>query len=212
MIRFLEEIRTSENTIKTSQKIMNTLGIFILGIVLGIFSKYLDNLSLYDNIWWHRILEIIDLRNVLSLFGVWILIAVCISVFSKTPVRAGINVFLFFLGMNVSYHIYTIVFAGFNPANYMMIWYGVTFISPFMAFICWYAKGNGIISLMIDIDIIAVMILCSFSIGIWYFYFTNIINSIFFIITLIVLYENPKKTLLSLIGGIILAYLIRFFV
>ncbi len=81
MIRFLEEIRTSENNLKTSQKIMNTLGIFILGIVLGIFSKYLDNLSLYDNIWWHRILEIIDLRNVLSLFGVWILIAVCISVY-----------------------------------------------------------------------------------------------------------------------------------
>ena len=120
MIRFLEEIRTSENNLKTSQKIMNTLGIFILGIVLGIFSKYLDNLSLYDNIWWHRILEIIDLRNVLSLFGVWILIAVCISVFSKTPVRAGINVFLFFYLLSASLMLKSIpvtVFAAFSIAS-----------------------------------------------------------------------------------------------
>lgn len=212
MIRFLEQIRTPKNDLSTSKKIINTIIIFVLGIGLGVFSKWLDNTAIDDSIWWQHLLGILDLGNVFSLFGVWILIAVCISVFSRTPWRAVINVFLFFLGMNISYHLYTIVFAGFNPMNYMMIWYTITLISPFMAFVCWYAKGNGIISLTINIFIIAVMTLCSFGIGMWYFDFTSIINTVIFIITLIVLYDTPNKSTYSLIGGISLAYLIRLFI
>lgn len=212
MISFLEKVRTSKNNLTTFNKITNSIMIFLLGIGLGIFSKWLDNLALDDGIWWQHILDMLNLGNVFSLFGVWILIAVCISVFSSSPLRASINVFIFFLGMCVSYHLYTIIFAGFNPRNYMLIWYGITLISPFMAFVCWYAKGNGIISFVIKIFIITVMILCSFSIGMWYFDFISIIDTIFFITTLVVLYDTPKKSIYCLIGSIVLAYLIRFFI
>ena len=153
----------------------------------------------------------LNLGNIFSLLGVWVLIAVCISVYSNSPLRAGINVFIFFLGMCVSYHIYTIVFAGFNPMDYMLIWYGITLISPFMAFVCWYAKGKGIIAFIIKVCIITVMILCCFAIGMWYFDFTSIINTIFFVTTLVVLYDTPKKLIYSLICSIVTAYLIRFF-
>ena len=154
----------------------------------------------------------LNLGNIFSLLGVWVLIAVCISVYSNSPLRAGINVFIFFLGMCVSYHIYTIVFAGFNPMDYMIIWYGITLISPFIAFVCWYAKGNGIITFIIKICIITVMILCSFSIGMWYFDFISLIDTIFFITILVVLYDTPKNLLYSLICSVLVAYLIRFFI
>ena len=212
MISFLEKVRTPNYNLTTFNKIRNSMMIFLFGIALGVFSKWLDNMSLNDSIWWQHILGIIDLGNVLSSLGVWILIAVCISIYSNSPLRASINVFIFFLGMCVSYHIYTIVFAGFNPMNYMLIWYGITLISPFMAFVCWYAKGNGIIAFIIKVSIITVMILCSFAIGMWYFDFTSIINTILFITTLVVLYDTPKELMYSLICSIVMAYLIRFFI
>ena len=212
MISFLEKVRTSNANLITFNKIRNSIMIFLFGISLGVFSKWLDNLSLNDSIWWQHILSILNLNNVFSSLGVWILIAVCISIYSNSPLRASINVFIFFLGMCVSYHIYTIAFAGFNPMNYMLIWYGITLISPFMAFVCWYAKGNGIIGFIIKVSIITVMILCCFAIGMWYFDFTSIINTILFITTLVVLYDTPNKSIYSLICSIVMAYLIILFI
>lgn len=212
MISFLEKVRTPKNNLTTFSKITNSIMIFLLGIGFGIFSKWLDNLALDDTVWWQYILDVLDLGNVFSLLGVWILIAVCISIFSSSPLRASINVFIFFLGMCVSYHVYTIAFAGFNPMNYMLIWYGITLISPFMAFICWHANCNGVTGFIIRMFIITIMILCSFSIGMWYFDFISIIDTIFFINTLAILYDTPKKSIYCLICSIALAYLIRFFI
>lgn len=91
----------------------------------------------------------------------------------------------------------------------MMIWYNITLISPILAYICWYAKGKGKISLLISTMIILVMLFSSFSIGIWYFDINGVIDLLFFIGTLLVLYNNPKKTIYSLIIALILAFIIR---
>ena len=206
MKEFLNKIRTPDKNTKIKSKIINTLLIFLLGIILGIFSKWLDNLGINDEIWWQHIIGILDLGNVFSLFGIWIFIATAISVFSKTPLRASLNVFLFFFGMTVSYHLYTIYFGGFNPKSYMMIWYIITLITPLLAFICWYARGNGKISLIICSGILAVMLISSFSIGMWYFDFKSVIDTVLFIGIIVVLYTSPKKSVYSLLGSLILAF------
>lgn len=211
---FFNKIRTPDKTLKTSKKIINTILITLLGIVLGIFSKWLDNLSINDAIWWQHILGIVDLRNVFSYFGIWIFLAITISVFSKTPLRASLNVFLFFVGMTVSYHLYTIMFSGFNPKSYMMIWYGITTITPILAFICWYAKGDNKISIMISSVILAVMLIESFSVGLWYFYFKSVIDTLLFLGTMIVLYIKPKNSIYSLLFAIVLTliYSLRLYI
>ena len=92
MEKDFKKIRIMNKSIKMQNKIINTFLIFLFGVILGIFSKWLDNLSIDDSVWWQHILGILDLRNVFSLFGIWMFIAITISVFSKTPRRASINV------------------------------------------------------------------------------------------------------------------------
>lgn len=201
-----------DKDVKTKTKIINTVLIFILGISLGVFSKWLDNLSINDAIWWQHLLGMVDLRNVFSEFGVWIFLAVVIAVFSKTPVRASINVFLFFVGMTVSYHLYTIYFSGFNPQSYMMIWYGITAITPILAFVCWYARGNTIIATVISGGILAIMIMVSFSLGILYFSFRRTIDILLFLGTVIALHTTTKKTICSLETAIVLTIVLLFLI
>ena len=207
MINFLNNIRVPDKNIKVKDKIINTSLIFLLGILLGAFSKWLDNMVIDDTIWYQKILGILDLGNVLSELEIWLFIAITISVFSKTPLRAGLNVFLFFIGMTVSYHLYSIYFSGFNPMEYMMKWYSISLISPILAFVGWYSKGENFISIIISSLIICIMMNLCFSIGIWYFDFKSLIDFMAFVGTIAVLYVKPKNTLYSLIIAFPLAFI-----
>ena len=197
------------NREKLSAQITYSVLILLLGIALGIFSKWLDNTGINDAIWWQHILGIIDLGNVFSEFAIWLFIALAISVYCSSPFRAGLNVFLFFVGMCASYHLYTIMFAGFNPVSYMMIWYGITLLSPVLACVCWFGKGKTTTSLIINMLILAVMMSACFSIGFWYFGIPRIINGIIFIGSVAIMYSEPKQTVISLLGAVVLSYASR---
>lgn len=51
MKEFLNKIRVPDENTTMKSKIVNTILIFLLGIILGLFSKWLDNLSINDEIW-----------------------------------------------------------------------------------------------------------------------------------------------------------------
>ena len=193
---FLNKIRTCE---KDNSKKIYYLIFLLFGIVLGILSKWLDNKSI----------SFLDLNNFFSNMSIWLFIALSISIYSKTPKRASINVLLFFLGMTISYHLYSIIFSGFNPLNYMIGWYILTIISPLLAYICWYAKSNSYYSIIINSLILFVMISSCFSIGMWYISFRGILYTITFLATLIVLYKDIKIESISLLIGLLLSFIIR---
>ena len=180
----------------------------IAGIVLGIIAKWLDNLALDSTIWWHRLFVTLDLGNFFSDFAIWLLIALVIAVFSSSALRAALNVFAFFAGMCAAYHAYTVLFSGFNPSSYMMIWYGITLLSPILAVFCWYAKGTGTVPVIIDIAIIAVFSLSCFAIGLFYISFRGALYSLVFAGAVAVLYRTPKQLLISLPVGFLLSFLI----
>lgn len=50
MKEWLDSIRKPNKDIKISKKIIYSLLILLLGIILGVFSKWLDNLSINDEI------------------------------------------------------------------------------------------------------------------------------------------------------------------
>lgn len=115
-----------------SKKILHSIAVLFFGIVLGTVSKFLDTTPSNELPF---IIERLDVRNFLGRFAIWILIAVCISIYSNSSIRAAVNVFTFFLGMVTSYYLYSKFIAGFFPRSYAMIWFGLTAISPLLAFV-----------------------------------------------------------------------------
>ena len=209
LIDSLNSIRRAETEASIKQKVLYTLAVFVFGILLGMFSKWLDILSLNSSVWWMKIIEQIDLGNFFSGMSVWLFIALTISIYSKSPFRAAVNVFFFFVGMCGSYHLYTIIFSKFNPQSYMMIWYMVTLASPALAFICWFAKSENPVAIMLDSVILFVLCASCFSIGQWYIGLKSTLELLVFIGSCIVIYKKPQVFFPSIIIGFILAFLIQ---
>ena len=184
MVNFLKNIRCAEKKISLKRQIINTAAIALLGIILGAFSKFLDTVPVNHL---PALFQYLDVTNFLGRFAVWIFIAVCISVYSLSSIRAAINVFLFFAGMVLSYYLYSAFIAGFFPKSYAMIWIGLTVASPLLAFICWYAKGQSRISLFLSAGIIAVLFNMSFAYGIGYFNCISLLETLTFLCGCIVM-------------------------
>ncbi len=200
---FLNRIRSVEKSVSFPQKIINTVGILLLGIFLGAFSKFLDTTPANKLPF---LLEYLDVRNFLGRFAIWVLIALCISLYSNSPGRASLNVFVFFAGMVTSYYVYSKYVAGFFPRSYAMIWGGFTLISPVLAFCCWYAKGKGKWALALAAMLLAVLFHMSFSFGMHYFNMRSILELITFLCSVAVLRRNTVKDTLIMLGmGICIA-------
>ncbi len=189
MIEKLNEIRKPKH-LSNANKIVFSLIILLVGIVLGIISKALDETA--SNLL-PEFIESLDLRNFFSRMGIWMFIGICISLYSKTPIRAAINSFLFFIGMVGSYYIYTITIAGFFPKSYMMIWIAMTLLSPFLGMVCWYAKGSYIVSIFISSIIFMMMSRQAFHFGFWYFDISYFLELILWVATILILFVNPKQ-------------------
>ena len=199
-------MRHKKKTISFNKQIINTVAILFLGIALGVFSKFLDTTASNALPF---IFGVLDIRNFLGRFAIWVLIALCISIYSNSSIRAAINVFLFFVGMVTSYYIYSKFVAGFFPKSYAIIWIGFTVISPLLAFACWYAKGTGKLAFVLSAMILAVLFHMSFVYGNSYFEMRSVLELIVFICGFVVLKRNTvKESIMMLAVGIAFAFVL----
>ena len=206
MLDFLNNIRRAEKKISLTRQAINTAAAALLGIALGTLSKFLDTVPV-NNL--PALLQYLDVTNFLGRFAIWVFIAVCISIYSSSSVRAAINVFLFFAGMVLSYYLYSSFIAGFFPKSYAMIWVGFTVVSPLLAFICWYAKGQGRISLILSAGIIAVLFNMSFVYGIGYFKSLSLLETLTFLCGCAVMKrQSVADTVIMIAIGVALAFVL----
>lgn len=206
-ISFLNHIRKPENKLSVKQQIISSAGITIFGIGMGVVSKYLDCTPANELPY---LIGRLDIRNFLGRFSIWIFIAVCISIYSKSAVRAAVNVFVFFTGMVSSYYLYSKFIAGFFPKTYAMIWICFTIISPFLAFICWYAKGNGKVAIAVSAGIISTLFNITFAYGLGYFSIRYILELVVFLLTVFILRRTLKETVIMVIAGVVIGIIVDF--
>ncbi len=153
----------------------------------------------------------LDIRNYFGHLAIWILLATVISVYSKSPLRASINIFLFFISMLAGYYLYSNYVLGFFPKTYMMIWVVISFASFFMAYICWYAKGEGILAIIISSAIIGVLFAQAFSItqGFYVYHLMEIITWVFGVV---ILYRKPKEFAIEVGLSVVIAFIYQLLI
>lgn len=205
---YLDKIREPIKEGSLGKSILNTLIIMLAGFLLGVIQKWLDG-GAYNDL--PTLLQQLDIANYFGRLGIWILLGTVISVYSRSPLRAGVNVFLFFLSMITAYYLYSNYILGFLPKSYMMIWIGITFLSFFIAYICWYAKGKGVISILISSIILGVL----FSQAVLIFQgirITHVLELITWLIGVLVLYRKPKELALEVGLSLVVALVYQSFI
>lgn len=179
------------------------------GAAAGVFSKFLDEHHSDLPQPFLNIENTLDFHNFLSTLAPWMLICVCISVFSRSPVKAALNVFLFLAAMLCGYYIYCYYEAGFFPLSYVMIWAIITVLSPLAAFFAWYSRGTNILSMIISGLILGFSANVAFSFGMLYFSFRSPLYTAAFVAMAAALIKPPVKMLIVLLIAFIFAVIIN---
>ena len=200
-----EKIRKQNKTVSFNRQIVITLGVILLGILLGILQKWIDGTG-GSNL--PVILQQLDIRNYFGRLAIWILLGTIISVYSESPLRAAINTFSFFISMLAGYYLYCNYVLGFLPRTYMIMWIVIAFASFFMAYICWYAKGNGTIAIIISSVIIGILLAQAFNLnitqGVYVYHFLEVLT---WLIGVILLRRTSKEYAIEIGLSMVIAYI-----
>ncbi len=134
---------------KIKNIILHPISMLIIGLITGVIVKLID---IYFRVqhWGF------SLSDVFSQLGVWIVIGVIISLFSKNKRYAMLNVFLFSIGMLITYYLTAEVTNSVYGWTFIKGWAVFACCSPLMAYLVTLTKNKGLFPLIIKIGILAV--------------------------------------------------------
>lgn len=128
-------IRVANKT-TTKQKVFSIANAIIIGVVLGLLAKIVDN-PYYINL---------GFTDIGDRLGIWVFVATLLSVFSYSPKLAAVKVLAFFWAVLTVYYVYTVLFLNFFPEREIVFWSICAAVTPVCAYIMWYARGSGFFS------------------------------------------------------------------
>lgn len=109
--------------------VRNSLLILLLGVVLGILSKWAD---FYSPL----------LSDLTSGVQLWIFLGCVLALYSRTALRAALHVFLLLGGMVVAYYTAAVLMGGAWTKQYLIGWGIAAVLSAVPGYLLWYAKGR----------------------------------------------------------------------
>jgi hypothetical protein len=186
------------------------LALMIVGFLLGVFAKYLDNLPLNNAYILHRLFGSLDLRNVFSRLSIWAIIALIIAVKSTKAWLAAVHVYSFFIGMIVGYYFITINVSGFYPQAEMIRWAIITQVTPIIAWFVWHINSKNQLSMVMSSLVIAFFISQAFSLGFWYIDISYFAEVIILLISLLVVFKKERQILLTSLIAFTVAPIIQW--
>lgn len=137
---------------KIKDYILHPISMFIIGLLTGIIIKLIDIHFRVQHFG-------LSLSDVFSELGIWILIGVIISLFSKNKKYAMLNIFLFSIGMLITYYITAEVTNSIYGWTFIKGWSLFACLSPILAYLVTLTKEKEILSLIIKIAILIVYLI-----------------------------------------------------
>lgn len=169
---------------KIKDYILHLISMFIIGLLTGIIIKLIDIHFRVQHFGF-------SLSDVFSELGIWILIGVIISLFSKNKKYAMLNIFLFSIGMLITYYITAEVTNSIYGWTFIKGWSVFACLSPMLAYLVTLTKEKGLLSLIIKIGIILVYLITNIII----FGGPRIYDIVFILILIYLLFiKKYKKT------------------
>ena len=169
---------------KIKNYILHPISMFIIGLVTGIIIKLIDIHFRVQHFGF-------SLSDIFSELGIWILIGVIISLFSKNKKYAMLNIFLFSIGMLITYYITAKVTNSIYGWTFIKGWSVFACLSPMLAYLVTLTKEKGLLSLIIKIGIILVYLITNIII----FGGPRIYDIVFILILIYLLFiKKYKKT------------------
>lgn len=141
----LERIRRPQKRIPLNRAVIYSMGIMACGLITGVGVKLMD-------------IYTVHLGNIFSQMSVWIFICSALAVYSSTPRRAAVNVFLFCAGMLLTYYLTAEGMHSPYSMTFVYGWSVFSLFSPVLAFFTWYAKGKGAVSRLLTAGIVVVLL------------------------------------------------------
>lgn len=201
---FLESVRKPQRNIPLSWLVSTTVGIILFGLFLGVLQKWLDGTASNHL---PEILQRLDFRNYFGRLAVWMLLGTILSVYSPTPLWAAINTFCFFISMLAGYYLYCNYVLGFLSRRYMQMWIVISFFAFFMAYVCWYAKGNGIVAVFLSSLILGCLLAQAVNLGRGGVYVYHFLEVLTWLAGVILLRRSPGEFAAEMGLSVVIAFL-----
>ena len=131
-----------------TKSIIDPILLFIFGAVLGVVSKLLD-------------IHTSNLGDIFSQMSIWILLGTLIAIFSKTKGKAALNVFVFCIGMLITYYITAELTNSVYGMTFIYGWAAYSVCSPVFAILTWMTKEKGVLGKIISFGILVVTLTVS---------------------------------------------------
>lgn len=201
---FFESVRKPQRNVPLSGLISTTVGIILFGFLLGVLQKWLDGTASNHL---PEIVQRLDFRNYFGRLAVWMLLGTILSVYSPSPLWAAINTFCFFISMLAGYYLYCNYVLGFLPRRYMQMWIVISFFAFFMAYVCWYAKGNGIVAVFLSSLILGCLLAQAVNLGRGGVYINHFLEVLTWLAGVILLRRRPGEFAAEMGLSVVIAFL-----